>query len=206
MAERTLRRNKGRDTATASGTSDNVAAIDRDPIANGEPVTIEPDGTIKPTTIDDYVIDEPNNGTSNTFVDPNTGSSSGTGSNTGRRTRSDAGKPRGRRTRRDTTETTDSVASMLFAVHLGMSNLMNSELLALTKEESEAYAKAVTNVSQYYDIPVIGEKAMAWVNLCTVMGSIYGPRFLAAKMQAKKNKKPSEVIEMKFTQPATGVS
>lgn len=199
MAERTIRRNKRRDTATVIRASDDVTAVDGNSIADDVSVTIQSDGTVEPTTIDDYVVDQSDNGISDTFVDPSTGSSSGSGSSSGRRTRSDAGKPRGRRTSRAAaTETTGSIANLLFSVHLGMANLFGTEVFAITPEESQALAKAVTNVSQYYDVPIVSEKMLAWVNLATTMGAVYGPRFVAAKI--RKNKKPNVVT---FEQPTT---
>lgn len=192
MAERTIRRNKRGNSATVVRASDDVTTVNGNSIADGEPVAIQPDGTVEPTTIDDYIVDQPDNGIGDTFVDPNTGSSSGTGSGNGRRTRSDTGKPRGRRSSRTSaSETTSSVANLLFSVHLGIANLFGSEVFAITPEESQALAKAVTNVSQYYDVPIVSEKALAWVNLATTLGAVYGPRFVAAKM--RKTKKPNVV-------------
>lgn len=200
MAERTLRRNKQRNTGAVIAASDDAGAIDGNLESSDEPVTIESDGTVVAATIDDYVLDESDNQSSGTFVDPATGSGSSADTGTRRRTRSDAGTRRGRRkSRADATETTRSIANMLYSAHLAIGTLVHSEVFPITKEEAEELGKAVTNVSQLYDLPVIGEKALAWTNLAMVMGTIYGPRIVAVKMNKKKKPAPV-VVEMRVDQ------
>jgi hypothetical protein len=80
---------------------------------------------------------------------------------------------------------------MLFSLHMGMSMFLHSEVLSITEDESAQLAKALTNVTQLYDIPVIGEKALAWTNLAMVAGKVYGPRYVASRINKKS--KPSKL-------------
>jgi len=198
MAERTIRKRRGAGSVTVISAGEPTPNNVGEPSANVEPDAVELSGVVEPTTIDDYNVDEPIDGLGDTFVDPAsaTGSSSDTG--TGRKRRSDSGTRRGgRRSRASASETTNSIANLLFSVRLGMANMLRSEILPLTPEESQQYAKAITNLSQYYDIPIVSEKALAWVNLATTIAAIEGPRFMAAKMN-KRNKQPKVVT---FEQP-----
>ena len=68
------------------------------------------------------------------------------------------------------------------------------DILELSKDESDALGAAVTRVSQLYEIPLMSEKAMAWLNLSMVMGSVYGTRFMVASMQSKQAKQ--NVVDM----------
>lgn len=82
--------------------------------------------------------------------------------------------------------------------------MLHSELFSITEDEAKELAKAVSNVSQYYDLPVIGEKALAWMNLAMVGGKVYGPRIVAAKL-TRKPKRPNVVeISAEFQQPQSG--
>jgi len=203
MAERTIRKRRGADIVSVIRAGEPAPNDAGEPITDVEPDAVEPDGPIVAATIDDYDVDTTGN-TDGNFVDPATGSGSGADSGTRRRTRSDAGTRRGsRRSRTSATETTNSVANLLFTCHLGISAMLHSEVFAITEQESEELAKAVTKVSQLYDIPVIGEKALAWMNLAMVGGKIYGPRVVAVKLTKKRKDKVVE-ISANFEQPKAG--
>ena len=82
--------------------------------------------------------------------------------------------------------------------------MLQSDLFAITEDEASKLAKALTNVTQLYDLPVIGEKAIAWVNLASVAGTVYGPRLVAAKIRGKKKAQVVE-ISANFEQPQSGI-
>lgn len=203
MAGRTLHitRNKtGNASATVERADGESITTSPEDGSIGSATPVEPNRTITEPKLDDYELGSGEHADSPQFVDPGTGTNSDTGSGSSRRKRSDAGRPRGKRASRTTvTQTTSSIANSLFSVHFAMSNLLGSELLLLTKDESQVLAEAITNVSQYYDIPVMDEKMLAWINLASVAGIIYGPRFVAAKFR-KQQKKKGNVVEMRFTQ------
>lgn len=203
MAERTIRKRNGRNTATVIRAGESAPNDAGESVIIAEPDAGESDELTSVATIDDYDVSDGSDGNGEEFVDP---ASAGTGSNsdTGRKRRSDAGTRRGSRTRRTSaTETTNSVASMLFTLHLGMATFLKSEYVALSEDESQNLAKAITRVTQLYDIPVMGEKAMAWTNLLMVAGTVYGPRIVAGKV-AKKKHKPQVVEFVSNLQPQEG--
>ena len=61
----------------------------------------------------------------------------------------------------------------------------------LAEEESKEMADAVTRVTQLYDIQIIPERQMAWINLGLVGLSIYGPRVMASR----KTKSPKPTLQ-----------
>lgn len=64
---------------------------------------------------------------------------------------------------------------------------------ALSEDESKRMASAAADVAKHYNIAAT-EKQMAWLNLAMCGGSIYGPKFFAAKSrmrdEANSRKKP----------------
>jgi len=62
--------------------------------------------------------------------------------------------------------------------------------LQLEKEESQALASAIAEVSSHYNTAISAE-TMAWINLAAVGASIYGPRafvIIHNKREKKKEK------------------
>lgn len=137
------------------------------------------------------------------FVDPDTGTSNtSTGTGTGtrkRRQRSDAGTRRGTR-KRNETETTTDIKSLLLTVHYGLAGMLHAPKLKLTETEAETLSAAIIRVTDLYDVRIIPEKQMAWLNLMIVAGVIYIPRM-------KKDKKPeAEQKQNVVTMPMNPVS
>lgn len=135
---------------------------------------------------DDSGIDSGAGGNSQRFVDPATGGSD-TGTGTGARRR---GRPPGSRnsTRKSTvTETSRNIGEMLFSLHLGMATFLNAEHWAITEDEADRLGKAIIRVTQCYNINILSEEQMAWVNLGMVAIPIYGTRAFLS-MQSKKEK------------------
>jgi hypothetical protein len=77
--------------------------------------------------------------------------------------------------------------------------------LALDEAEAKQLSDAVTRVSELYEIPLMDEKTMAWVNLAITAGTIYGPRAVAV-VAVKMNRKPKgPVIVPDFNQGVQNV-
>jgi hypothetical protein len=130
------------------------------------------------------------NGNSTGFVDPTSatsGSSEGTPKRRGRKPGS-----KNRASRATATETSKDLTKILLTLHFGLSKIFGEEFL-ITDEESTELADAVTRVTQLYDIQIMPEKQMAWLNLGLVGCAIYGPRVMTV---ARKPRKKGRVIEM----------
>jgi hypothetical protein len=71
-----------------------------------------------------------------------------------------------------------------------MANMFRSPGLILTKEESESLGEAITRVTELYDVQILPEKQMAWINLFMCAGGIYGPRIVASGLRKRQTKAP----------------
>jgi len=96
--------------------------------------------------------------------------------------------------RKTASETTGTITSLLFSVHLMGATFLKVPELALSEDESKALGEAVVKVTELYDVPMMDEKTLAWVNLAMVASGIYGPRIVAAKIN--HSKKPATVVRM----------
>lgn len=168
-----------------------------------------------PASAEERVSDSDDNGTGNEehgstrTVDPltlgDTNNSGGDDGNGGRGYHAD-GRPRKRRangdtrkrdTSRKTTASSDSIASLLFSVHLMGSAILKIPEFAITDEESVKLGAAVYRVTQLYDMPIPEEKVMAWIALGIVAAEVYGTRTVAVVMNAKEKKaRPKGPIEV----------
>ncbi len=97
------------------------------------------------------------------------------------------GRPRGTAGRRNksTSETSANLEALLFSLHAMAASFTSIPELMLTQDEAKLLADATKRVSDLYEISVIPEKAMAWINLCIVAGGIYGPRYMVAMHKEK---------------------
>ena len=135
------------------------------------------------------------NGDGTQFVDPAAAETDNQPDSGGKR----RGRPRGSSNKRtSTTQATADISSLLFSLHLGMAAFLKSDVLILTEEESQRLGAAITRVTDLYDIRILPEKYMAWINLAIVGTSVYGPR--AAVVMTQTKKKPTTVIPFP-TQP-----
>lgn len=116
----------------------------------------------------------------------------GDGAASGRRRRSDSGKRRGTRTRKADSETTKTLAELLYGLHYGLSVMAQAEEFGLTSEESEKLAESVTRVSQFYDVSFVSEKTAAWIGLLMCCATLYGPRMLAFNRRVAEEKKAKQ--------------
>lgn len=134
---------------------------------------------------DDSGVDSGASGNSERFVNPASAASGDSGTGTRRR-----GRPPGSRngTRKATvTETSRNIGEMLFSLHLGMATFLSSEHWAITEDEADRLGKAIIRVTQCYNINVLSEEQLAWVNLAMVAVPIYGTRAFLS-VQSKKEK------------------
>lgn len=141
-------------------------------------------------------INGANHGTSDsdspifTTIDPESIRGNSGGESTGKR----RGRPRGSGGsggRKTTSKATIDLSAILLSLHLMGSKLVNAPEFELSEDESKQLAKAITNVSDQYDIPMFDDKTMAWIQLAMVGGSIYGPRAMAYSVNhSKKQKSP----------------
>lgn len=135
------------------------------------------------------------------IVDPaslESGSGSGGGDvGNGKRKR---GRPAGSKNggaSKATSKGTDSLASLLYSVHLIGASFLKVPQLELSEDEAAKLGKAVSRVSELYDMPLMDEKTQAFVNLAMVGASIYGPRFMSYRLdaQTKARKKVQPIRE-----------
>ena len=159
--------------------------------------TGEPDPDDIGSTGDDNPSGGRVNGNGPQFTDPASGtrrssSEPDAGGPTRRR-----GRPAGSRNgkRASATQTTGDIALILHSLHMGMANAFKNELFAISKDEAEKLSAAITRVTELYEIRILPEKQMAWLNLAIVGGSIYGPRIMAnSVIKARKKKGVDEPL------------
>lgn len=182
---RKSKRNLGNDSRIPARDRNDDAGIDAENERDGIEGTGEPDESGTNTASGDQPPSGGIDGNGTEFVDPASGGSrTGAGTGTGKR----RGRPRGSRNavRQSPSKATEDISGLLFSLHLGMATFLKSEVMAITQEESDRLAAALVRVSELYDIRIVPEKYMAWINLATVGGSIYGPRIMAASLKKKK--------------------
>lgn len=163
----------------------------------GESTTGESDGSIGIAAVDDRGTESTDAGDGTQFVDPASAgdnSSAGTGTYTGKRRGRKPGSKN--KSRASATQATADISGILFTAHLFMAKLAKSDVLEITKEESEELGAAITRVSQLYEVPLLSEKHMAWLNLAMVSGNIYGTRLMVLSMNKKQSK--NNVVDMPF--------
>ena len=64
--------------------------------------------------------------------------------------------------------------------------MAKSPAWAITEEESGKLSAAITNVTQFYDVPILDEKSRAWMALGMVGFEVYGSRVATAIIEAKQ--------------------
>lgn len=114
--------------------------------------------------------------------------------------RSNAGKRKakpatGKQRRKSEEKDSANLSTILYSMHLMLAKITSIEEFQLDKDESKQLAEAIDEVNSLYDFSVIPPKAMAWINLCTVAGTVYGPRFMAHSLKPKGEKrKPKQPV------------
>ena len=111
---------------------------------------------------------------------------SGTGTGTGKRRGRKPGVRNSGSSRKEKTQTQETLESLLLSVHFMGARLLKIPELELSEDEGKKLASAVNRVAEMYDVTVIPEKTLAWINLATIAGTIYGPRVIAASINKKR--------------------
>lgn len=68
-----------------------------------------------------------------------------------------------------------------------LATLAKNPVLALSVEESQALAAGIVNVARHYDAGGMSQRAVDWVNLIMVAGSVYGSRIITIRAQRHGN-------------------
>ena len=66
-------------------------------------------------------------------------------------------------------------------------------MLVIDEDEARAVAKGISNVARHYDVVALSAQTMDWVFLCTTLVTVYGTRFAAMRMEARKNEPAANV-------------
>lgn len=101
---------------------------------------------------------------------------------------SNARKGRRKRTVRASQETSENLTAILFSMHRMLAALTNTAELAIEKEEAKQLAEAIERVERLYTDAIIPESWLAWGNLVSVAGQVYGTRIMAANIRKKSSK------------------
>jgi len=142
------------------------------------------------------------------YVNPISATNNDVNGTSRRRRRSDAGTRRGTRKRNDT-ETTQDLKSLLLTIHFWLAVMFKTEYLKFTESEAETLGAAIKRVTDLYDVRILPEKQMAWINLTIVAGAVYLPRFKTMKDETKQRDKSQSpqslrVMPMTGTQGVSG--
>lgn len=181
MARRTLKLSRPTDTKL-------------EPAVSG--VVDEP--TTEPSGVDDGVAEVDYSATdSSDFVAPESAERTPDAEPTKRK----RGRPAGSTTKskRDSAkgnETPEDLADCIYSVHYMLAQMCNSELLELDEDEAKKIGTAVARVNKHYTLRGISPKQMAWLNLLTALGTVYGPRAVAFAKQSHANKNKEKVTVM----------
>ena len=207
MVDRRISPNLKRTISVARGSD----STPRKPIVFTEPVAGDDRSTV---TDDRTTVDESNEFERDSVigvveVDPNklgdfiaNGGASGTdvsGSDTGRKRRSDAGTKRGARGKRkkETSENLDVVINML---HVTAATMLHTPEIILAPEEVEQLSSAYAEFCVYHETPILTPKRMSEVALIAVALKLYGTRFVAIRNRVKEERKErnaQKVVSMK---------
>lgn len=121
------------------------------------------------------------------------------------------GKPRKRRAKgagktgtgngkRNPAQEAIPLASLLYSTHFLASKFLVPEL-ELTEDESKTMARALAEVGQYYDVPIVSPQNVAWYNLATTAAMIYGTRFVAYRNRARREAAEKRAPNLTQMQP-----
>lgn len=201
MGGKVIRRIKRKNGSDESSSVINGNTVDSDrgtSLVDGEQGTGESDESVIRSAGADNQPDGRDDDNGTRFVDPAGTPYTDSGESTGKR----RGRPRGSRNAKRTSpaQATKDISQLLFSLHLGMASFFKSEVLALTEDEAQNLGAAITRVTDLYDIRILPEKYMAWVNLGIVGSGIYGPRLFVLSQQKKRaHQKPIPVVTMPAT-------
>jgi hypothetical protein len=118
--------------------------------------------------------------------DPTTGttergdSSSGTGKRRGRPPGTKNRVPLGGTSKAEKESNISGLEGVLVTIHLAAAKMLDTPELQLTEAEAHSLAGAVQKVNEQYQT-MLNPRALAWLQLAMVAGSIYGTRIYAVR-------------------------
>lgn len=98
-------------------------------------------------------------------------------------------------------ETASDLSGLLLSLHFMAAAITSIPELQLEQKEADLLAKNVAKINELYGGIVLPEKTMAWINLGLAAGTVYGPRFVAHRMnkeKAAKGKGPTTIDAQPF--------
>lgn len=110
----------------------------------------------------------------------------GDGDTSGRKPRSDRGKPRTRREKTDGSTSLielGSFAELLVSTHAMLATVTGIPELVIAQQEGDTLAKAAGDVLRHYDVPLVSQSTLDHIRLLQVVATIYGTRVFAASMR-----------------------
>lgn len=75
----------------------------------------------------------------------------------------------------------------MLSTHAMLSAALEVPELELEEKEAGAIAQSLVEVQRFYPVG-IDEKTLAWINLITVLGGVYGTRYAAVRVRKKREK------------------
>lgn len=87
---------------------------------------------------------------------------------------------------------TEFISENLFAMHAFLAALSGKDILAIEKSEADEVGKSIQGVAQFYEIPGVNAKTVAWVRLARTLGMVYGARIFASR--AARQPTPLRVV------------
>jgi hypothetical protein len=90
--------------------------------------------------------------------------------------------------RKAATQATIDLTHVLYSLHRMGAVFLQSPDFVITEEEAKLLADAIRRVSDLYEIPLLDEKARAWLNLGMAGTEVYGTRIAAAIIDRKRRK------------------
>lgn len=179
-----------------------IRVTSRKPV--GSVVTIDGDSSVTPAELpgndegDSGVSGEDQPETTVEFTEPTGGSTGGNGvteSESPRRRGRPPGSGAGTGKRKPAASTFD-LGALLYSTHLMLARITQAPEFALPKEEAEELGKALKTVQDLYDVSVIPEKTLAWINLFNTGAAIYGPRYFAIHARHKREARAKQATPL----------
>lgn len=151
------------------------------------------DGTTSETIGSVDSLDAGDSSDGGSYVDPGTVDGNGSGDSDSDSKPRKRGRPKGStNARKASKETAGNLEALLFSLHMMGGSFFGVHELMLTQEESHTLADAMQRVSDLYEVSVIPEKTMAWIQFSIVAASIYGPRYVGYKNRVKGEKRAKQ--------------
>lgn len=81
------------------------------------------------------------------------------------------------------------VEQLLYAIHLGLANILHAPELVISDEEAALLRGAAEKVARHYDMPDLPAKMIDWTNLIVALGTVYGTRAIAMRARLETERR-----------------